>query len=280
MHKDKLISFVEEDRGPGDVTTEAMLAGQSQVKLGEATVIFKENGVLAGSGEARTIYQHYGLSMTLLKEEGEQVRAGETVMKLSGEAAQILLVERSILNLMSRMSGIATATRQAVVRARAKNPKLRVAATRKTAPGLSYFDKKAVVIGGGDPHRSGLYDAVLIKENHIELAGGVREALKRARDHVSFSKKVEIEVESEEDAFTALEGGADIIMLDNMAPKQAKKLYRKLKKKRPGVLIELSGGITPDNITDYADCGDIISMGWLTHSVKEIDISLYLKLKK
>jgi len=278
MLREKLISFIEEDRGFGDITTEAVLNGKKKNVRAAAVIVFKEDGVLAGVDEAALIFGHYGISFEALKQDGEDARSGEEVIKLTGPARNILLVERTVLNLMSRMSGIATITAKMVERARAKNPDIIIAATRKTAPGLAYFDKRAVSLGAGDPHRFGLYDAVLIKDNHIALAGGVKRALEQARDHVSFSKKIEIEVESEDDAFLALEHGADIIMLDNMEPKRARKLYRKLKKKRD-VLVEVSGGIDGDTIQDYADAADIISMGSLTHSVKEVDISLYVKME-
>ena len=279
MHRKNLIFFVEQDRGSGDITTEAILGKEGERRQAEARIVFKERGVLAGCEEAEFLFKHYGVSYRLLKQDGDPVRAGETVITLSGPAAQILLVERTVLNLMSRMSGIATFTSRVVAKARAENPDIIIAATRKTAPGLARFDKKAVKLGGGDPHRFGLFDAVLVKENHIALAGGVVQALELVKQRTSFSRKIEIEVESEESAFLALEHGADIIMLDNMEPKRAKRLYRKLRKRRPTVLVELSGGINETNVQDYADCGDIISMGCLTHSVREVDISLYLKAR-
>ena len=192
---------------------------------------------------------------------------------MSGSARAILAGERLALNIVMRMSGIATLTRSLVDKCRKVNPKVRVAATRKTTPGFRYFEKKAVLIGGGDPHRMGLYDAVLIKNNHIRLAGGVKEALKRAAKG-SYMMKVEIEVETPEQAFVALENGADIIMLDNFGPEEAKKLSHRLKKARPEVLIEISGGIRPDNIEKYAAAADIVSLGWLTHSVRSVDFSM------
>ena len=277
MLKKKLISFIEEDRGFGDITTEAVLKGGKEERQAEAVIVFKEEGVLAGVAEAKLIFEHYKISFKTLKRDGDLVRAGEEVIELRGLAGNILLVERTVLNLLSRMSGIATATSRIVTKAQAKNPRIIIAATRKTAPGLAYFDKKAVQMGGGDPHRFGLYDAMLIKDNHITLAGGVKSALELAREHISFAKKIEIEVESEEGALVALENDADIIMLDNMDPKRARKLYKKLKKQRPEVLVEVSGGIDERNVLDYVDAADIISMGCLTHSVKETDISLYVK---
>jgi len=156
------------------------------------------------------------------------------------------------------------------------NPKVRIAATRKTTPGFREFEKKAVLIGGGDPHRYALDDAILIKDNHIMLVGGVEEALKRAR-RGSFTKKIEIEVENPKDARTALANGADIIMLDNFKPKALQKLSEELKSIRPDVMIEASGGISPKNVRKFAPGADIISLGWLTHSVKSIDFSMDVK---
>ena len=279
MLKEKLISFIEEDRGFGDITTEAVLKDGKEERQAEAVIIFREKGVLAGVEEAIIIFEHYRISFDILKHDGDLVRAGEEVIRLSGLAANILLVERTVLNLLSRMSGIATATSRIVKKAQAKSPNIIIAATRKTAPGLAYFDKKAVQLGGGDPHRFGLYDAILIKDNHITLAGGVKKALELAREHGSFAKKIEIEVENEEDALAALENGADIIMLDNMDPKRARNLYKKLKKRKPEILVEVSGGIDERNVLDYVDAADVISMGCLTHSVREIDISLDVKVK-
>jgi len=280
MLKKKLISFIEEDRGFGDITTEAVLKGGKEERQAEAAIIFREEGVLAGVEEAEVIFEHYKISFNILKHDGDLVRPGEVVISLRGPAANILLVERTVLNFLSRMSGIATATSRIVKKAQAKSPDIIIAATRKTAPGLACFDKKAVQLGGGDPHRFGLYDAILIKDNHITLAGGVKNALELAREHGSFAKKIEIEVENEEDALAALEHDADIIMLDNMEPTRAKRLYKKLKKRKPSVLVEVSGGIDGRNVLDYVDAADIISMGCLTHSVKEIDISLYVKVKQ
>jgi len=175
-----------------------------------------------------------------------------------------------------RMSGIATLTDSLVRECRKVNPRVKVAATRKTTPGFREFEKRAVALGGGWPHRMGLYDAILIKDNHIKVAGGVKKALERAR-RKGRGRKIEIEVETPEQAYAALRSGADIIMLDNFKPGEAVKLAKELKKKRPGVLIELSGGIRPGNIAEYARAGDIISLGWLTHSVKSVDFSMKLE---
>jgi nicotinate-nucleotide pyrophosphorylase (carboxylating) len=179
--------------------------------------------------------------------------------------------------LMSRMSGIATATRKLTSKIEKANLKTRVAATRKTSLGFMFFDKKAVVIGGGDAHRLHLDDMILIKDNHLILAGSLENALQRAKENVSFSKKIEVEVTKPSDAVKAARLGADIVMLDNFSPKQTKEAVSLLKKAGffGKILVEASGGITEDNLLDYASAEvDLISLGALTHSVKALDISL------
>jgi len=182
-----------------------------------------------------------------------------------------------LLNLFSRMSGIATTTNRLVEKIRRASYETRVACTRKTAPGLSYFDKKAVIAGGGDAHRWGLDDMGLIKDNHTAIAGGVKEAVKRVRKRVSFSKKIEVEVIDANEAVEAAQAGVDIIMLDNFTPKQAKQAINLLQKKgfRDKVLVEASGGITERNILEYAESGvDIVSLGEITQNAKALDMSL------
>jgi nicotinate-nucleotide pyrophosphorylase (carboxylating) len=181
------------------------------------------------------------------------------------------------------MSGIATTTRNLTEKLRRSGAKARIACTRKTAPGLLYFDKKAVQVGGGDTHRLHLDDMILIKDNHIAVAGSVEKAVKKAKEQASLSKKIEVEVTTAEDALTAVEAGADIIMLDNFSPKQAAKTvaFLERKKLREKVLLEASGGITDENIVVFASTGvDIVSLGEITNSAKALDISLEIvKLK-
>ena len=209
--------------------------------------------------------------------DGTHVKPGEVVMEVVGEAKRVLAAERTALNLLSHMSGVATLTRKAVEKAKAVNPRVRVAATRKTLPGLRYFEKKAVAIGGGDPHRYDLSDMILIKDNHIRIVGDVEKAVRLARERASFTKKIEVEVRSAEEALKAARAGADIVMLDNVDVEEVKKAIELLKAHglRDKVLVEVSGGITLENIDKYAATGvDIISMGMLTHSAKAIDFSL------
>jgi nicotinate-nucleotide pyrophosphorylase (carboxylating) len=268
--KSKFQEFLKEDLGSGDITSELVVLADAKAK---GTIICKEPCVLAGAQEACMLFEELGLRVVSHKRDGSKLRKGESVVIVTGPARAILAGERLALNIVMRMSGIATLTRSLVERCRKVNPRVKVAATRKTTPGFRDFEKKAVLIGGGDPHRMGLYDAVLIKNNHIRLAGDIKEALQRAR-RGSFTKKVEIEVESREQALDALEGGADIIMLDNFSPGDAAKLSKELKKNRPDILIEVSGGIRPENIEKYAAAADMISLGSLTHSFKSVDFSM------
>lgn len=268
--RSKFHEFLKEDIGPGDVTSELVVAADAKAR---GTIVCKEACVLAGAEEASKVFEELGLRVVSRKRDGTRLRKGDSVLVVKGYARAILAGERLALNIVMRMSGIATLTHSLVDKCRRVNPAIRVAATRKTTPGFRDFEKKAVLVGGGDPHRMGLYDAVLIKNNHIRLAGGVREAMKRARKG-SFTKKIEIEVEDRTQAFDALEGGADVIMLDNFPPGEAKRLSRELKKARPDILVEVSGGITPENIEKYASSADIISIGSLTHSFRSIDFSM------
>jgi nicotinate-nucleotide pyrophosphorylase (carboxylating) len=269
----KVHEFLAEDIGSGDVTSELVVPADMRAR---GSVGAKQRAVLAGAAEACEVFEGLGARPVMKRRDGTLVKKGDVVVTVTGPARALLSGERLALNFIMRMSGIATATHDLVERCRKVNPGVRVAATRKTVPGFREFEKRAVVLGGGDPHRFGLDDAILIKDNHIRLAGGVAEALRRARAS-SFTKKVEIEVENEEDAFVALEGGADIVMLDNFAPGKARRLYGELKARRPDVVIEVSGGITPDNIEAYAKAADVISVGWITHSVRAADFSMTIE---
>jgi len=218
-----------------------------------------------------------GLSVKTEVADGDEIKNGKVILRISGDARTILSAERTMLNLLSRMSGIATATRRLTEKLRKANATAKIAATRKTAPCLGYFDKKAVLIGGGDPHRLHLDDMILVKDNHIAIAGSVENAVKKARQNASFSKKIEVEVTRVADALKAAEAGADIIMFDNFSPTQIKEAVKGLKKAGffGKVLLEVSGGVTAENLMEYASTKvDIISMGELTHSVKALDISL------
>ncbi len=277
----KFRRFVEQDIGHGDVTTFCTIPLGTIV---EAEIIAKEKGVLAGVEEALTFLETFGLQGRALVEDGSKINKKKKVLHIEGDAATLLSIERTLLNLLSRMSGIATATDRLIEKIRQAGYKTRVACTRKTAPGLSYFDKKAVVIGGGDAHRWGLDDMILIKDNHIVVAGNIKEAIRKVREKVSFSKKIEVETKSVKDALEAAGTGIDLMMLDNFTPKEAQDLINQLKKKRlrDRILVEASGRITEQNILEYAAAEvDIISLGEITHSVKALDLSLEVtKVKK
>lgn len=271
--EEKLKQILADDIGQGDVTAAAVIPPNLTVK---AEVIAKEEGVAAGIEEATFLAEYLGLTVKAKVADGEKIKNKQVLMQISGDAQTILSVERTLLNLLSRMSGIATKTRMLTEKLEKANVKAKIAATRKSAPGLLYFDKKAVVIGGGDPHRLHLDDMVLIKDNHLAIVGSVEEAVKKAKANASFTKKIEAEVTTVEDALKAAKAGADIIMLDNFSPKQAKVAGEALRKAGfSKVLLEVSGGITGENFLEYASSQvDIISMGELTHSVKALDISL------
>jgi nicotinate-nucleotide pyrophosphorylase (carboxylating) len=271
--EEKLKQILVDDIGHGDVTAAAVIPVNSTVK---AEVIAKEEGVVAGIEEATFLIEYLGLTVEAKVVDGSKIKNKQVLMQLSGDAQTILSGERTMLNLLSRMSGIATKTRMLIEKLEKANVKTKIAATRKSAPGLLYFDKKAVIIGGGDPHRLHLDDMILIKDNHIAIVGSIEEALKKTKDNASFTKKIEIEVTNVQDALKAATLGADIIMLDNFSPKQAKETSEALKKAGFNkVLLEVSGGITGENILEFASAQvDIMSVGELTHSVKALDISL------
>ncbi len=272
--RDDLVRFLNEDIPAGDVTSDAIIPDISCT----AVIRAEQDGVLAGIEEASTLFSYAGVTVTPRKNDGDQVRKGEVVVFLSGRAKNILLVERTALNILGRMSGIASSTAAMVAIVKAQNTSCRVAGTRKTCPGFRRFDKKAIRIGGGDPHRMNLSDGILIKDNHLALVP-LEEALRAARSHSAY-KKIEIEVETSADAVRAAAAGADIILLDNMTPGQVLETLSVLKDRglRDRVTIEISGGIDEESLRNYAACGvDIISMGALTHTVKNFSLSLEIQ---
>lgn len=266
-----------EDLGQGDVTT-ALIVPEGSVA--DAEVVAKEGGVIAGLEEAGILLESLNLKVEALVKDGEEVRPEQALLRIFGDARTILSVERTLLNVVSRMSGIATATRMLVERVKEAGSKARVACTRKTAPGLLYFDKKAVLIGGGDTHRLHLDDMILIKDNHIVTAGSIKEAVRRVKGSASFSKKIGVEVSKVEDVLNAAESGADVIMLDNFSPEQVRDAVKLLDEAGflGRVLLEASGRITADNVLEFASTGvDIVSLGEITHSAKALDVSLVIK---
>lgn len=272
--EEKFRRLVEEDVGQGDITTLLTVPSETIV---EAEVIAEESGVIAGIEEALTFLESFGLQVNILVSDGSKVKPKTAILRIVGDARTLLSIERTLLNLLSRMSGIATVTSRLVEKVRKAGYKTRVACTRKVAPGLSYFDKRAVMIGGGDTHRLHLDDMILVKDNHLAIIGDLSKAVKKVREAVSFSKKVEVEVSTMEDALKAAEAGVDIVMLDNFTPEQAERTLEVLKKRRlrNKVLVESSGGITEKNMLEFAATGvDIISLGEITDSAKAFDMSL------
>lgn len=265
-------SFLKEDIKSSDITSEALLSEEKA----RALIIAKQDCVIAGLEEVIEIFSYLGLNIKTDSGDGKKAYKGDIILTIEGRAKDILAGERLALNFLGRMSGIATETRKLVDKCKKINSEVKIAATRKTTPGFREFEKKAVIMGGGEPHRYGLDDAFLIKDNHLKVVPSIEKALERAKKskHAQNGKKVEIEVESLEDAIKAVNSGADIVMLDNMSPKDAKKAYLKIKEKNPEVMVEISGGVNPDNIEKYAEHADMISLGYLTHSVKARDFSL------
>ena len=264
--KKQLVQFLAEDIGKGDITS-ALL----DKKRITATIISREDAILAGVQYAKEIFKIKGCGVKVLKKDGTKIKPNQTIMSITGDAGEILTCERTALNLLTRMSGIATQTNQLVKKIPSKT---KLYATRKTAPGLRYFDKEAVEIGGGKKHRLRLDEMVMIKDNHIVIEDSLLSLIKKAKKKY---KKFEVEVENIQDAVLAANMGATIIMLDNFIPAQIKKTIQALKdqKLRNKVLLEASGGITSKNISKYGQTGvDIISVGSITNSVKGIDMSL------
>ncbi len=279
-NRDRIKEFLDEDIGYGDITSSTLIPEDQMAK---GTLYFKESGVASGLVEAATVFEILGCKVTAHSKDGEEVKERQVLLTVKGPARSLLMGERLALNIVGRMAGIATQTTKVVNSVKEKNQKTRVAATRKTLPGLREFDKRAVEHGGGDPHRFRLDDCVLIKDNHLELVPSITEAVRRARDGISFTKMVEIEVRSLAGAEEAARAGADIIMLDNIAPPEIKDWLRELEKKglREGFIYEASGGITFDNAADYAAAGvDIISLGALTHSVRSLDVKFEIEMVK
>ena len=270
-----LLAFVEEDAPYGDITTEAIIPPDTCCI---AVIIAKEAGIICGLAEAGRLFAHFGVGVTMTCHDGAPINQGEVILSLQGNASRILLLERTTLNIIGRMSGIATKTKSYMDHIRSHGMNCRVAATRKTSPGMRVLDKKAVMLGGGDPHRYSLSDGVLIKDNHLAMVS-LPDAIASAKAR-SLYRKIEVEVEDTDLAVTAAEAGADIILLDNMTPEMVAGTIRKLNSRNllSGRVIEVSGTINEDTILNYIVPGvDVISIGALTHSVRNFDVSLEIK---
>jgi len=271
-----LLNFLREDIGRGDITSNSVLKPNL---LASSTILCKdsEQAVVAGLREVGIVFDLCKCSCTALVDEGSMVSRGNEVMRIKGRARDILKAERTALNLLMRMSGIATETKKFVEVVKKISKDIEIAGTRKTAPGLRSFDKKAIKIGGGRTHRNSLDEMVLIKDNHLVLTGSIGESISSAKKLVGNNIKVECEVTDLQSAIEAINFGADIIMLDNFSPQEVENATRVLKELglRQKCLLEISGGISLANVSQFAKSNpDIISVGSLTHSVKSVDFSL------
>ena len=277
MDKHLIHQFIKnalaEDVGDGDHTSISTIPAGT---IGKARLIIKDTGILAGVELALEIFKQVDdkLVVTVFLNDGAEVKPGDIALEVEGSVHSILIAERLVLNCMQRMSGIATTTNEVVDILRGSNTQ--VLDTRKTTPGLRYLEKWAVKIGGGVNHRFGLYDMILIKDNHVDYAGGIANAIRNAKQYLADTGKsldIEIEVRNLEEVEEVLQtGGVDRILLDNFKFDVLKQAVAMIEGR---YITEASGGITVDNVLDYASCGvDYVSMGALTHSVKSLDMSL------
>ena len=268
--------FLAEDIGRGDITTRATVAPDTR---GQGRFLAKEYLVICGLDVAEAVFLHLDPDTPEIEtsySEGDEVEVGTVFAALKGYADVLLTGERVALNLMQRMSGIATLTR-AFVKA-VEGTGASIVDTRKTTPGLRALEKYAVTVGGGKNHRMGLDDGVLIKDNHIALAGGITEAVAAAKHHVGHLHKIEVEITNWAQLREAIEAGAEIVMLDNQTPEEAAKLVQMARDMNPNVLIEASGGMELDRVRLFAEAGvDLISVGRLTHSARAVDISFKIQ---
>ncbi len=269
--REKLLEYIKEDMYYGN-----------PFKIPEipvtCEVISKDEGVLAGMAVVRTLFEMVGIEVVESLDDGERIGKGDVVLELKGSARDVFSVERVALNIVMRMSGIATAVSEMVERARRVNPKVIIAGTRKTTPGFRLFEKMAIEIGGGDPHRYSLSDCVIVKRNVTSILG-VEKAVEIAK-RSSFTKKIEVEVDNVDDAVKVAELGVDAIMFDNMSPEDIRRCVEEIESRglRERIILEASGGITPENVEEYAKTGvDVISSGYITCSARWLDFSLRAK---
>ncbi len=264
-----LDNFLAEDIGKGDITSNLL----PRKKI-TASIISRQEGIVAGVQYVRYIFVSRGCKVKILKKDGSKIKPNQKIIIISGFAHSILPCERTALNLLSRMSGIATQANHLVNKISKVNSKVKLYSTRKTAPGLRLFDKDAVEIGGGNRHRMSLHDMIMIKDNHLAVSNSVWDLVQKACKKY---RTVEVEVEGLNDAILAVKAGASIIMLDNLSPNEISKIINVLKKLhlRNKVKIEASGGIDDTNIQSYARTGvDMISVGKITSSAQGLDLSL------
>jgi nicotinate-nucleotide pyrophosphorylase (carboxylating) len=275
LYQEFLLGALREDLGrAGDLTTDAIVPIEERAA---ATIIARESGRIAGIEIATTAFTILdpGIEISILASDGVDVEAGTQIALIKGAARGILSAERTVLNLLGRLCGIATATRE--ISAAISGTPCKIVCTRKTTPGLRMLEKYAVRIGGGMNHRFGLDDAVLIKDNHLIMAGGLANAISRVRKNVGHMVKIEVEVETLAQLDEALSLGVDAVLLDNMS---GDTLAKAVQRARGKALTEASGGITPENAAAIASTGvSLISLGWITHSAPSLDVALDLAHK-
>jgi len=267
--KKELLRFLSEDVRSGDITSALLTKKKIAAKI-----ISRQQGVIAGIKFAKNLFQLKGCTVKAFVKDGAKVKQNQKILQVSGSTQSVLSCERTALNLLSRMSGIATQTSFLVSKIRKVNKKTSLYSTRKTAPGLRIFDKEAVKIGGGHKHRMSLDEMIMIKDNHLALCNSMEDIIKQAQKK---RKRIEIEVENQKDALLAAKMGVSIIMLDNFTPTKIKRTITALRKNkmRNKVKLEASGGISSKNIIAYARTGvDMISVGSITNSVTGLDLSL------
>jgi len=276
--RESLVRFLREDIGQGDLTSQYTV--DEDLKSSSLIICKSEIAVVAGLDEAKIIFDICNCDSKALVNDGDIVKRGIRVMKINGNTRAILKAERTALNLIMRMSGIATDTKKFVDIVKTISKDIKVMGTRKTAPGLRYFDKKSIKLGGGHSHRNTLDELILIKDNHLAVTTSIQSAISNARLKAGKNMMIECEVSNTKSSVEAIKSGADIIMLDNFTPEMAQKTISYLRKSglREKVLIEISGGVNISNIKDYAlALPDMISIGSLTHSSNSIDFSMKME---
>jgi nicotinate-nucleotide pyrophosphorylase (carboxylating) len=264
--------FLKEDLGvEGDITSDSLF--DNKKKIAKAKIISNEKCIIAGLDELKIVFEKTGAKTKLIVGDGDYIIKNQIIAEIQGSILSILKGERLALNFISKMSGIATETRKLIDICNKINPNIKIAATRKTTPGFRKYEKKAVVLGGGEAHRYGLYDVVMIKDNHIKFFGSIEEAIDKIIEK-NTNKIIEVEVENKRDALIAAKKKIDVIMLDNFKPHEAEITSEEIRKLNNKIIIEISGGINKKNISEYAFFADRISLGYITQSVKAIDFSL------
>jgi nicotinate-nucleotide pyrophosphorylase (carboxylating) len=274
--RNSIVRFLEEDIGSGDITSTSVVPSN---KIISAVILCNDlnETITCGLYDAQIVFDVCNCWANPLMNDGSNVKKGDVVMQIRGEARSVLKAERTALNLIMRMSGIATLTRRFVNLVERYNPKVRIAGTRKTAPGLRAFDKKAITTGGGYPHRMRLDEMVMIKDNHLAVTDSIEYSIRTARTKLGSAVRIECEVRNTEEAIRAAKAGANVIMLDNFTPSEAESCAKAIREfgTFDDIEIELSGGITLSNIVDYVKAQpDLISVGQLTHSPTAVDYSL------